>query len=313
MTESRCPLVGAIEAGGTTVVCAVGTGGGDIRAETAFATAGAEETLAAATAFFQETAAEHGELAAIGIASFGPVDRDPDSPGWGRITATPKPGWQNTDIAGAIGRALGVPVAFETDVAGAAIGEGLYGAARGLTDFAYITVGTGIGGGLVAGGRLLHGLVHPEIGHLPVRRRDASDSFEGSCPYHGACLEGLASGPAIAARWGRPPAELERDHPAWAFEADYLAELCATLTLTLSPQRILLGGGIMRQGHLFPALRARTRHLLGGYIAHARLQGDLSSYILPPGLGERAGIAGALAMARARAAGAATDCLPAMA
>jgi len=307
------PLLGGIEAGGTKFVCAMGTAGEDIRAETQIPTTTPDETLGRAIAFFQEAVATHGTLAAMGIASFGPVARDPAAPDWGHITATPKPGWSETDIAGAVGRALDLPVAFETDVGGAALGEGLLGAARGLSDFVYVTVGTGIGGGAVAGGRLVHGLVHPEIGHLPVRRRLDGDDWPGICPYHGDCLEGLASGPAIKARWSRPAGELPGDHAAWDYEAAYLAEICVALTVILSPERIVLGGGVMQQRHLLPRIRERTRALIGDYIAHERLKGDLESYIVPPGLGPRSGIAGALAMASARAAGGAADRLADMA
>lgn len=299
--NSNRPLVAGIEAGGTKFACAVGCPPDDIRAETRFPTTTPEETLPRAIAFFRETVANHGPIAALGIASFGPVDRRPDSPGWGRITSTPKPGWQNTDVTGPLAGALGCPAAFETDVTGAAIGEGLYGAGRGLGDFVYVTVGTGIGGGVVAGGRPVNGLIHPELGHMRPVRRLEGDDFAGICPYHGDCLEGLASGPAIKARWGRPAEELPPEHPAWGFEAEYLAQICATLTFLLSPERIILGGGVMAQTHLFERIRATTTELIGGYLDHARLLGGMEDYVVPPALGGRAGIVGALAMAEALA------------
>lgn len=299
MTAQHRPLVGGIEAGGTKFVCAVGHPPDDIRAETRFPTTTPVETLERAIAFFHEAQAEHGRLAGIGIASFGPVDRGPGSPGWGRITSTPKPGWWDTDVAGPLATALGCPVAFETDVTGAAIAEGLYGAAHVLRDFVYVTVGTGIGGGVIAGGRPVNGLIHPELGHIRPARRREDDDFAGICPYHGDCLEGLASGPAIEARWGRPAAELAPEHPAWETEADYLAQMCATLTFLLSPERIILGGGVMAQSHLFERIRERTAKLIGGYLDHARLRGGMGDYIVPPALGGRAGVVGALAMAEA--------------
>jgi len=296
---SNRPLVGGIEAGGTKFVCAVGAPPDDIRAETRFSTAAPEDTLARAIAFFREAAAEHGPIAALGIASFGPIDRRPESTNWGRITSTPKPGWQGIDVAGPLAKALGCPIAFETDVTGAAIGEGLHGAARGLSDFAYVTIGTGIGGGVVAGGRPVNGLIHPELGHIrPARTRHDSD-FKGICPFHGDCLEGLASGPAIEARWGRPAAELAPEHPAWEVEADYLAQMCATLVFLMSPERIILGGGVMAQAHLFERIHERTAALVGGYLDHERLCGGAGAYISPPALGGRAGVVGALAMAEA--------------
>ena len=291
-------LYGAIEAGGTKFVCAVGSGPDDLRAETRIPTTTPEETIGRAIAFLSEQRESHGRLAAVGIASFGPVDLDPRSPTWGRVTTTPKPGWAQTDLAGPVAAALGAPVAFDTDVNGAALGEGRWGAARGLDTFVYVTVGTGIGGGGMAGGRLLHGLVHPEIGHMLLPRDPVADPFEGCCPFHGDCLEGLASGPAIAARWGRPAAELPFDHPAWALEAEYLALACVNLTLTLSPECIILGGGVMHQRHLFASIRRRFQERLAGYLRSPAIVEDVDSYIVPPGLGDRAGMLGALALAR---------------
>jgi len=304
MSMAGRPLVGGIEAGGTKFVCALGRPPENIRAEARFPTTTPEETLARAITFFRKATADHGAPVALGIASFGPLDRCPDSPDWGRITSTPKPGWQGTDVTGPLADALGCPIAFETDVTGAALGEGTYGAARGLRDFVYVTVGTGIGGGIVAGGRPVHGLIHPELGHIRPARRLEGDDFAGICPAHGDCLEGLASGAALATRWGRPAEALAEDHPAWMFEADYLAQMCATLTFTLSVERIILGGGVMTQAHLFERVRGITAELLGGYLRHERLASSLDNYIVPPALGGRAGVVGALAMAEAVATGA---------
>lgn len=300
---AQLPIYGAIEAGGTKFVCAVARGPlgeapPELLAETRFPTTTPAETLGCARAFFRETEAAQGRLAALGIGSFGPVDLAEASPTWGHVTTTPKPGWAGADVAGTLGRALGVPVAFGTDVGAAALGEGRWGAARGLDDFVYLTVGTGIGGAAVANGRLVQGLLHPEMGHFrPPRHPD--DAFPGACPFHRDCLEGLAAGPAIAARWGQKAEELPPDHPAWEIEAHYLAHLAATLAMVLSPRRILLGGGVMAQETLLPKIRRQLAELLGGYLA-ALTPEDLEGYLAPPGLGSRAGVLGALVLAAAR-------------
>ena len=288
---------GGIEAGGTKFVCAVGTGPDDLRAETEFPTTTPEETLDRAVSFFR--AQDSGEpLAAIGIASFGPVDPDPNSPTFGHITTTPKPGWSDIDFAGTIRRALEVPVGFDTDVNVAALGEWRWGAARGLDTFIYVTVGTGIGGGGMAGGRLLHGLLHPEMGHVRIPHDFERDPYPGWCPYHGDCLEGLSNGPAIEERWGQRGEMLPPDHPAWALEAHYLALGLANFICVVSPQRIIMGGGVMRQRHLFPLIRAEVRTILNGYIDSPEILEDNDAYIVPPGLGRRSGVLGAIALAQ---------------
>lgn len=291
-------LVGGIEAGGTKFVCAVGSGPDDVRAETRFPTTTPEETIGQAIDFFREQREQHGELAALGIAAFGPLDPDPASPTYGYITSTPKPGWTNVDFAGPLARALDLPVAFDTDVNGAALAEGRWGAAQGLDTFIYLTIGTGIGGGAMVGGSLLHGLLHPEMGHVRLPHDRQQDPYPGRCPYHGDCLEGLASGPAIAARWGQPAETLPVDHPAWALEAHYLALGLVNFIVTLSPQRIILGGGVMAQAQLFPLVRRRVLELLNGYVQSPRLLEAIDTYIVPPALGRRAGVLGALALAR---------------
>lgn len=290
-------LLGGIEAGGTKFVCAVGTGPDDIRAEIRFPTTTPAENINQCLAFFREQAARYGELTAVGIASFGPVDPDPRSPTFGYITTTPKPGWANTDFAGVIGRSLGVPVGFDTDVNGAALGEWRWGAAQGLDTFIYLTIGTGIGGGAMVNGRLLHGLIHPEMGHIPLPHDWAADPFPGRCPYHGDCLEGMASGPAIADRWGKPGGDLPPDHPAWELEAHYLALALHTFICMLSPQRIIMGGGVMAQPQIFPLLRQKVQASLRGYVQHTAVLENIDSYIVPPALGARAGVAGAIALA----------------
>jgi fructokinase len=289
------PLLGGIEAGGTTFVCAVGTGPDDFRAETRFPTTTPEETIGQAVAFFQEQAQKE-PLAAIGIASFGPVDPNPASPTFGYITTTPKPHWAQTDLAGALGRALGVPVGFDTDVNGAALGEYRWGAAQGLDTFIYLTIGTGLGGGGLVNGRLMHGLIHPEMGHVRLPRHP-DDPYPGACPFHGDCLEGMAAGPALQGRWGRRAETLPLDHPAWEFEAHYLAYGLVNFICTLSPQRIILGGGVMEQAHLFPLVRRKTQELLNGYVQSSEIIERIDRYIVPPGLGNRAGVLGAIALA----------------
>lgn len=289
---------GGIEAGGTKFVCAVGTGPDDIRAEIRFPTTAPDETIGRAITFFEQQAKEVG-LAAIGIGSFGPVDPDPTSPTFGFITTTPKPGWRDVDFAGAVGRALNLPVGFDTDVNVAALGEHRWGAARGLDTFVYLTVGTGIGGGGLIGGSLMHGLIHPEMGHIRLPHDWDADPFPGVCPYHGDCLEGLASGPALQARWGQPAETLPPDHPAWPLQARYLALALVNIICTLSPQRIIVGGGVMAQPALYDLVRDQVQSLLGGYIQSPAILEDIESYIAPPGLGGRSGVLGAIALAKA--------------
>lgn len=291
------PLVGAVEAGGTKIICLVGSGPDDIRAEIRLPTRSPERSIPEMLDFFRARAAEFGPLARLGVASFGPVDLDPDSAGWGHIAATPKPDWAGTDLAGALSRGLDLPVAFDTDVNGAALAEGHWGAARGLDDFVYVTVGTGIGAGAVVGGRPVHGALHPEMGHMAVPHDLVADPYAGRCPFHRDCLEGLASGPAIAERWGRTAERLPPDHPAWRLEAGYLAVLAANLVFLLSPRRIIFGGGVMRSPALLDEVRARTRERLGGYLRLPLYDGDLAELIVPPGLDDRAGPLGALALA----------------
>jgi fructokinase len=271
-------LLGGIEAGGTKFVCGVGTGPGDL-ATLHIPTTSPEATTAAAVDFLRRHAPQ-----AVGIASFGPVDL-----ATGHITSTPKAGWRNYDLAGTVRRALGVPIGFDTDVNGAALGEARWGAAQGISDFIYLTVGTGIGGGALVNGRPLHGLAHPEMGHIRIPHDIIRDPFPGVCPFHGDCLEGLASGPAIQARWDKPAPELPADHPAWILEAHYLALALADWMYTLSPKLILIGGGVAEQAHLFPKIRNELSTILNGYIRGCE--------IAPPGLGQRAGVLGALALA----------------
>jgi fructokinase len=302
-------LFGGIEAGGTKFVCAVGTGPDDLRAEARFPTTSSQETIAHAVAFFHDEARKE-PLDAIGIASFGPIDPDPTSPTFGYVTTTPKPGWAHTDFAGTVSRALGVPVGFDTDVNVAALGEGRWGGARGLDTFIYLTVGTGIGGGGMVNGKLIHGMMHPEMGHIRIPHDWQADPYPGYCTYHGDCFEGLAGGPALEGRWGRRGETLPPDHPAWALEVRYLALGLVSFICTLSPQRIIIGGGVMEQRHLFPLVRNEVLRLLNGYVQAPALQHGIDDYIIPPGLGNRSGVLGAIALAEQclRQAPLPTDC-----
>jgi fructokinase len=284
-------VYGGIETGGTKWECAIGTGPDDLRATATIRTATPEETIGRVVAFFER----EGPVAAIGIGSFGPIDQKPGSATWGHITSTPKPGWANTDVGGEIGRRLSVPVAFDTDVNAAALGEHRWGAARGLETFCYITIGTGIGGGGMTGGRLLHGLAHPEFGHMRIPHDRRRDPFEGVCPYHGDCWEGLASGRAIEARWGRPPAELDGDDAVWMLQAHYLALGLVSVICVLSPERILLGGGVMRRPSLLPLVHREVEGLMNGY--------QETATIMLPALAPRSGVLGAIALAEAREGG----------
>jgi fructokinase len=291
-------LYGGIEAGGTKFVCAVATGRGDLRARVQFPTTRPDETIGQAIDFFQR---QSEPVIAVGIGSFGPVDPNPASPTFGHITTTPKPGWQDVDIAGRVQSALGVPIAFDTDVNAAALGEHRWGAAQDVDTFVYLTVGTGIGGGGMVGGILLHGLMHPEMGHVRIPHDWNRDPFNGTCPFHGDCLEGLAAGPALAARWGQRGETLPDDHPAWALEAHYLALGLVSLITVLSAQRIILGGGVMREAHLFPRVRHEVQALLNGYIQSPEIVEWIDQYIVPPALGDQAGVLGAIALAQMRA------------
>jgi fructokinase len=286
---------GGIEAGGTKWVCAVGTEPDDLRAIETFPTTGPDETVARACAFFLE----HDDLEAVGVGSFGPLDLREASPTRGHITTTPKPGWAHVDLAGRLDRALGgLPIALDTDVNAAAVGEHRWGAGRGLDTFCYLTVGTGVGGGVIVDGRVVHGLLHPEFGHMRVPHDRTLDPFAGSCPYHGDCLEGLASGEAIRQRWGRRGEDLT-DPAAWELVARYLAAGLTNVIAVVSPERIVLGGGVMQQEALLPLVRREILQLLGGYVPI--FDDGLEDFVVAPALGSRAGVLGALELARAAA------------
>jgi fructokinase len=289
-------MYGGIEAGGTKWVCAVGTGAGEVLAEERFPTTTPAETINRAVAFFQQ---HKNELQAVGVGSFGPVDLHAGSPTYGYITTTPKQHWQFADVVGPLKQALGVPVGFDTDVNAAALGEHRWGAARGLENFVYLTIGTGIGGGGMVNGRLLHGALHPEMGHMILPQHLAGESsFGGVCPFHGHCLEGLASGPAIEARWGLRAENLPEEHPAWELEAHYLALGLVNIICVLSPERIILGGGVMHQRQVFTHLHAEVRRLLNDYLRLPQITERMEEYIVAPGLQDQSGVLGAIALAQ---------------
>jgi len=275
----------------------VGAGPEGLIAEERFPTTNAHDTIHRAILFFNSYRQSLG-LSGIGIASFGPLDLDTSSPTYGHITVTPKPGWSDVDILGMVRNALGVPVAIDTDVNAAALAEHLWGRARGLDTFVYLTVGTGIGGGGMSNGRMMHGLVHPEMGHIRVPHDLDVDPYSGCCPYHGDCLEGLASGPAIERRWGRAPEDLPADHPAWELEARYLGIAVANYVCMLSPQRVVMGGGVMEQPGLISLVRQNVQQALSGYVKAVEVLECIDEYIVRPALGRRVGVLGALALAR---------------
>jgi fructokinase len=290
-------LFGGIEAGGTKFVCAIGAGPNDIRAEKRFPTTSPGKTIDKAINFFNEYKLTN-PISAVGIASFGPVDLNLESPNYGSITTTPKPGWRNASFAKVVSDKLGVPVGFDTDVNGALLGEQRWGSAQNLKNAVYLTVGTGIGGGAMVNGHLVHGLVHPEMGHILLIPHKDDPMPGGICPYHGACLEGMASGPAIEKRWEISGHQLAADHFAWELEAIYLAQALHSIICVLSPERIILGGGVMDQKHLFSMVQHLVKESLNNYIQNERLVERIDEYIVPPGLGNRAGVLGAIALAQ---------------
>jgi fructokinase len=290
-------VFGAVEAGGTKFVCAVGNAHGEILAQTRFPTSDPTATLATMLDFLGQQRDNFGSYAAVGIGTFGPIELDATSPLYGHIRRTPKSGWSHTDVVGPIAREFSCPIGLDTDVNGAALAEHKWGCARDIEDLVYLTIGTGIGGGVMVNGKTITGLMHPEIGHLFPRRHALDANFKGICPFHDDCLEGLASGTAIIARTGFPLDQLAISHPQWEIEADYLGQLCAQLVLTISPRRIVIGGGVMGQTRLLPMIREQTCRWLRGYIDRPEIIAAVDDYIVSPGLGPRSGVLGALALA----------------
>lgn len=283
--------LGAIEAGGTKFVCGIADENGNIFERVSFPTETPEKTMKNVIEFFKGK-----EIDAIGVGSFGPIDPDKDSETYGYITKTPKPYWSDYNLIGELKKEFNVPMAFDTDVNGAALGEITWGAAKGLNDCLYMTIGTGVGGGAVVSGELVHGMLHPEMGHILLRKHP-EDTYEGKCPFHGTCFEGLAAGPAIEDRWGKKGFELPEDHKAWEFEAYYIAQALMNYILVLSPEKIILGGGVMKQSQLFPMIRKNVKELLNGYVQTKEILEDIDNYIVYPKLGDNAGLLGCVALA----------------
>jgi fructokinase len=276
-----------------------GNGPDDIWAVATIPTSNPKDTFRSVLEFFREVQ-KIGSLKGLGVASFGPVDLDVKSPKYGYITNTPKDGWRNINVVGVLQTALDVPIAFDTDVNGAAYGEYKWGAGKGLDNFLYLTIGTGIGGGIVLNGRILMGINHPEMGHIRIPHDLEADPFKGNCPYHRDCFEGLASGPALEARWGIKPNELPPDHRGWHIEANYIGIALTNYIFSFSPQRIVIGGGIMNMPGLIEKTRAAVLRMMGGYMHETQMVDNIDSYIVLPKLGSRSGALGAIALARER-------------
>lgn len=274
------------------MVCSTGDATGRIFTSESFPTTTPEETMPLLIDFFRGARVD-----ALGIGTFGPVDLRPASPDYGSITSSPKLAWQNFPLLPTLTDALGVPADIDTDVNAAALAEHTLGAAAGLSSCLYVTIGTGIGGGLVIENNLVHGLLHPEFGHFWLRPHPEDPAPHGFCPYHDGCLEGLASGPTLEKRWGIQAQNIPADHPGWALEAYYLAQMCTTAIVTFSPEKIILGGGVMQQRHLFPMIHENVLTMLGGYVQHAVILHAMNEYIIPPGLGKDSGVTGALLLA----------------
>jgi len=273
------------------MICAVGTEDGVLLDQTIIPTRGPKETMEDVIAYFRDK-----EIEALGIASFGPVDIHKNSDTYGYILDTPKEAWQHFNLLGTIRDALQVPVELETDMNGACLGELTFGCARGLDSVVYVSIGTGIGAGIAVNGQLLHGMIHPEAGHMLLRRHPR-DGYEGSCPFHATCFEGLASGPAIAERWGRPAEELHNNATVWEMESHYIAQAMVNLILIMSPRVIILGGGVMKNEALFPMIRKRVKKILNEYLNTDELQ-NLDQYIVPASLKGNQGVMGCIELAR---------------
>lgn len=289
---------GGMEGGGTKFVCAVAARSKRIIDEVTIPTTTPNETLNHAIAFFRNYSRK---LAAIGLAPFGPLDMQKDSPTYGCITDTPKPGWSGTDVLGLFRSKFKVPFTFDLDVGAAAFGEWVgVPDNRRLNSLVYVTIGTGIGAGVIANRHLVYGLVHPEVGHMRIPHDRKKDPFPGVCPFHGDCLEGLAGGLALGQRWREAARDLPDKHPAWDLEAGFIAAALVNMILTISPQRIVLGGGVMKRRLLFPLIRKKVQDLLNGYIPSPSILETIDQYIVPPALGDRSGVLGAIALAKAR-------------
>lgn len=294
MEELMERVWGAIEAGGTHFVCAIGSEPNHLKALTTFPTGTPSETIGQIIGFFKS----HERLSAIGVASFGPLNLDLTSPQYGTITSTPKEGWSDFNIVQTLKKGLEVPIVLDTDVNAAALAESAWGNSKGISNSVYLTIGTGIGAGVIANGQPLHGLIHPEVGHLRIPHDWGRDNFPGVCPYHGDCFEGLASGTAILKRWGIPCHDLEEDHPAWELESEYLALGVTNIIYTLSPERVILGGGVMQAPSLLQLVQTKTQNTLNQYLRSDKILKSIDSYIVGSALGPITGVLGALLLAQ---------------
>ncbi len=285
-------IIAAVEAGGTKFICGLGTEDGEIIDKISIPTTTPEDTMKEVIAYFKDK-----KFDVMGVGSFGPIDPVKESGTYGYITKTPKPYWSDYNLIGELKKHFNVPMEFDTDVNGAALAESWWGAGSGLKNVMYITVGTGIGAGAVVDGKMLQGLTHPEMGHISVKRHK-DDSYEGKCPFHKDCLEGMAAGPAIEARWGKKGFELSDDMEVWEMEAYYLAQGLVNYILVLSPEKIIMGGGVMKQKQIFPLIRKNVQEFLNGYVHKKEILEDIDNYIVYPGLGDEAGFIGSLALGK---------------
>ena len=288
--EKTTMLYGTLEAGGTKMLCAVGNENGEILERISVPTRTPEETMPPIIEYFKSK-----DIVSLGIACFGPIDLHKDSETYGYITSTPKPGWGYYNIVGALKEALNIPIGFDTDVNGSLLGEMTWGCAQSLTDAVYLTIGTGVGAGVMTNGKMLHGMLHPEAGHILLKVRE-DDTYKGHCPFHGNCLEGMAAGPAIAERWGKPGFELTDRPEVWDLEAYYIAQALVDYIMVLSPQKIILGGGVMHQESLFPLIRKYVAEMMNGYLKTKELE-DLDTYIVPASLNDDQGLMGGIKLA----------------
>lgn len=288
-------MFGAIEAGGTKFNCALANASGEVVAKTQFPTRDPETTMIDVVEFFLRAEKAYGPMASIGIGSFGPINIDPSSSNYGQFLKTPKPGWSHFDFLGHLKQSFNIPIVVETDVNTAVIAEHAAGAGRGCDNVVYVTIGTGVGGGIISGGQLIKGGIHPEVGHMLLPRHPEDTAFAGACPFHGGCLEGLAAGPAMKARWGVPAETLGDDHIAWDIQAFYLAAMCINLTAALSPQKIILGGGVSQKPGLIERVAEQFEKMWGDYLP---LPGKASEYVVLPELAPEAGLVGAIMLAQ---------------
>jgi len=298
-TQAVTTYYGAIEAGGTKFNCAFGNNHDSILEQVRIPTTTPAETKALVEIFFDHCIQKYAPMTAIGVACFGPVDLDPNSKTYGSIIQTPKPNWSNTPITAWLADKYNVPVGFDLDVNGAALGEIKYGAGNGLHSMCYVTIGTGIGVGVVANGQTLNGLLHPEFGHIALHK--IAGEADGICESHGNCAAGLASGPAIQHRWGAPAETFEDGHPMWSSQAHYIAAFCNAITLAYSPQRIVLGGGVMQFSSLLAKVQQAFAQEVNGFLPVLERTGGVEQYIVSPGLNTASGVAGAFIIAQAQA------------